>query len=132
MKEVVRTNAGYVTERGDQFAYHRQMFHEVVRTIQKYGGCAHAMTNDARTVFDMCNDEDLLEKMKQDIKVTCVSLTLSQLAAAAIRKHQVQYHDKLPTKLINLSKCAIETWNGTQMQEPRSYFPSYEPLISMA
>ena len=31
----------------DQFAHNRQMFHELVRTIRSYGGCAHATTNNA-------------------------------------------------------------------------------------
>ena len=78
------------------------MFHELVRTIRSYGGCAHATTNDGRSVFDMCKDDELIEKMSQDIPVTSVHLTLSRLAAAAIRKHQVQYRDKLPTRLIRI------------------------------
>ena len=84
------------------FAYNRQMFHEVVRTIQSYGGSAHATTNDGISVFGMCRDGELLKKMRQDIPVISIDLTLSRLAAAAIRKHQVQYHDKLPTRLMNI------------------------------
>ena len=84
------------------FAYNRQMFHEVVRTIQSYGGSAYATTNDGRSVFDMCKDDELLEKMSQDIPVISVHLILSRLAAAAIRKLRVQYQDKLPTRLINI------------------------------
>ena len=87
------------TQSSDQFAHNRQMLHELVRTIQSYGGCAHATSNDGKSVFDMCMDDELIEKMSQDIPVTSVHLTLSRLAAAAIRKHQVQYHDKLPTWL---------------------------------
>ena len=84
------------------FAYNRQMFHEVVRTIQSYGGSAYATTNDGRSVFDMCKDDELLEKMSQDIPVISVHLILSRLAAAAIRNLRVQYQDKLPTRLINI------------------------------
>ena len=90
----------------DQFAHNRQMFHAIVRTIRSYGGCAHATTNDGRSVFDMCKDDELIEKMSQDIPVTSVYLTLSRLASAAIRKHQIKYHDKLPTSLIkNVDMC---------------------------
>ena len=84
------------------FGIQRQMFHELVRTIRSYGGCAHATTNDGRSVFDMCKDDELIEKMSQDIPVTSVYLTLSRLASAAIRMHQIQYHDKLPTWLIKI------------------------------
>ena len=87
---------------GDRFAIKRQSLHEVVRTMQRYGRSAHATTNDGRSVFDMCKDDELLEKMSQDIQVTSVYFTLSNLAAAAIRKQQVQYHDKLPTRLIQI------------------------------
>ena len=90
------------TQSPDQFAHKRQIFHELVRTIRSFGGCAHATTNDGRSVFDMCKDDELLEKMSQDIRITSVHLTLSRLAAAAIRKHQVQYHDKLPTTVIRI------------------------------
>ena len=90
------------TNSPDQFAHNRQLFHELVQTIRSYGGCAHATTNDGRSVFDMCKDDELLEKMRQDIPVTTVHLTLSRLAVAIIRKHQVQYRDKLPTMLIKI------------------------------
>ena len=83
----------------DQFAHNRKMFHELVRTIRSYGGCAHATIKDGRSVFDMCKDDELIEKMSQDIRVTRVHLTLFRLAAAAIRKHQVQYDDKLLKRL---------------------------------
>ena len=86
----------------DEFAHNRQMFHELVRTIRSYGGCAHATTNDGRSVFDMCKDDELIEKMSQDIPVTSVHLALFRLAAAAIRKHQIQYRDKLPTRLVGI------------------------------
>ena len=86
----------------DQFAQNRQLFHELVRTIRSYGGCAHATTNDGRSVFDLCMDEELIQKMSQDIPVTSVHLTLTGFAAAAIRKHQLQYRDKLPTRLIRI------------------------------
>ena len=106
MNEVFLDGNGYnpqlVRQTGDQFANKRQSLHEVVQIIQRYGGSAHATTNDGRSVFDMCKDDELLEKMSQDIPVTSVHLTLSQLAAAAIRKHQVQYHDKLPRRLIEI------------------------------
>ena len=69
---------------------------------KRYGGCAHAMTNDGRTVFDMCEDGDLKDDMTRNIGVTRVHLKLLQLAAAAIRQHQVQYHDQLPTRLIRI------------------------------
>ena len=85
-----------------QFAQNRQMFHELVRTIRSYGGCAHAITNDGRSVFDLCMDDELIQKMRQDIPVTSVHLTLTGFVAAAIRKHQLQYRDKLPTRLIRI------------------------------
>ena len=85
-----------------QFAIKRQSLHKVVRTMQRYGGSAHATTNDGRSVFDMCKDDELLEKMSQEIPVTSVHLRLSQLAAAAIRKHRVKYHNELPTILIKI------------------------------
>ena len=86
----------------DGLLYHPQLMHDIVLTVVRYGGCANAVTNDGRTVFDMCKDEDLNEEMARNIRVTCVYLTLSHLAAAAIRRHQVQYHDKLPTRLIKM------------------------------
>ena len=86
----------------DEFHHNRQIFHELVRIVRSYGGCAHTTTNDGRSVFDMCKDDELIEKMSQDIPVTSVQWTLSQLAAAIIRKHQVQFRDKLPTRLIRI------------------------------
>ena len=92
----------YDLEMQNKLVHDREMFYELVQTIRSYGGCAHATTNDGRSVFDMCKDDELIEKMSQDIPVTSVHLTLSRLAAAAIRKHQVQYRDKLPTRLIKI------------------------------
>ena len=105
MDNVFHEGRGYdanVTNSGDIFEYHRQLLHVIVRTVLRYGGCANAVSNDGRTVMDMCMDEDMKEEMTQNIRVTRVHLTLSHLAAAAVRKHQVQYHDKLPTRLIKL------------------------------
>ena len=112
MKAVFMNSTGYPPlllqlMTGDHFAFNRQTFHKVVRTIRSYGGCAHATTNDGRSVFDMCKDDELLEKIRQDIPVTSVHLKLSRLAAAAIRKHQLHYRDKLPTRLIQI----IERWD---------------------
>ena len=87
---------------GDRLLYYPQLMHDIVLTVLRYGGCANVITNDGRTVFDMCKDEDLKEEMIQNIRVTRVHLTLSHLAAAAIRKHQVHYHDKLPTRLVKI------------------------------
>ena len=85
-----------------QFAHNRQLFYKLVRTIRSYGGCVHATTNYDRSVFDMCKDDELIEKMSQDIPVTSVHLTLFRLAAAAIRKHQVPYRDILPKRLVRI------------------------------
>ena len=101
MERVCGITESTLTESGDRFAYHRQLLYEVVRSIHKYGGCPHATTNDGRTVFDICKDDELLEKMRQDL-INCECLTLSRLAATAIRKHQLQYHGKLPPELIKL------------------------------
>ena len=70
--------------------------------MRRYGGSAHATTNDGKSVFDMCKDDELLEKMSQDIPVTSVHLRLSRLAAAAIRKHRVKYHNELPKILVKI------------------------------
>ena len=86
----------------DRFENRRQLFHEVVRIIQSYGGCAHTPNRDGVSAIDMCKDEDLKEKMTQDIQVRAVHLTLWRLAAVAIRKHQIKYHDKLPANLIRI------------------------------
>ena len=106
MDKVFPAGVGYdeevVTRGGDRFEDHRQLMHKIVKTVLRYGGCANAFTNDGRTVFDMCKDEDLKEELTRNIRVTRVYLTLSHLAAAAIRKHQVQYHEKLPTRLIKI------------------------------
>ena len=103
MDKIFPAGVGYdeeiVTHR---FKHHRQLLHLIVRTVLEYGGCANAFTNDGQTVFDMCKDEDLKEELARSIRVTRVHLTLSHLAAAAVRKHQVQYHDKLPTSLIKI------------------------------
>ena len=89
-----------VSNLGDRFAYRRQLLHDMVHTIQSFGGCAHASDNKGRTVFDICKEEELREKMGRNIQVTNVHLTLSRLAAAAVRRHQIRYHDMLPTRLI--------------------------------
>ena len=106
MNDIFLDGEGYnpllVIRKGDLFANKRQSFHELVRVIQSYGGSAHATTNDGRSVFDMCKDDELLEQMRQDIPVTLVHMSLSQLAAAAIRRHQVQYQNQLPTRLIKI------------------------------
>ena len=105
MDTVFHEGMGYdenVMNSGDRFEYRRQMMREIVRTVLRYGGCANAITHDGRTVMDMCMDDVLKEEMTRNIRVTRVHLTLSHLAAAAIRKHQVQYHDKLPTRLIKI------------------------------
>ena len=86
----------------DRFENRRQFFHEAVHIIQSYGGCAHTTNRYGLSAIEMCKDEDLKEKMRQDIKVTFVHFTLSGLAAAAIRKHQIKFHDKLPAKLIRI------------------------------
>ena len=39
----------------------------------------------------MCKDEDVKKTMRQGIQSTAVHFTLSGLAAAAIRKHQIKY-----------------------------------------
>ena len=90
---------------------YQQIFHEVVQTIQSYGGCPHAITNDGRTVFDMCKNEELQEKMGRSVLVTRVHLTLLSLAAAVIRRHQIKYCDKLPKALINIIELRDEKQN---------------------
>lgn len=106
MDEIFRDGKGFhpnlVARYGDRFAYHLKMLIELVRTVQCYGGCVHATTNDGRTVLDMCKDEDLRTEMSTNIPVTSAHLDLSRLAAAAIRIHQLQYNDKLPVKLVQL------------------------------
>ena len=85
---------------GDHLENRRQFFHEVVRIIQSYGGCAHTINHNGESAIDMCKDEDVKKTMRQGIQSTAVHFTLSGLAAAAVRKHQIKYHDKLPAKLI--------------------------------
>ena len=106
MYNIFPAGVGYdeeiVTDPWYRFKHHQQLLHLIVRTVLEYGGCANTFTNDGRTVFDMCKDEDLKEELARSIRVTRVHLTLSHLAAAAVRKHQVQYHDKLPTSLIKI------------------------------
>ena len=106
MDKVFPAGVGYdeeiVTRDWDRFEDHRQLMHKIVQTVLRYGGCANTFTNDGRTVLDMCKDEDLKEELTRNIRVTRVYLTLSHLAAAAIRKYQVQCHDKLPTRLIKI------------------------------
>ena len=86
----------------DQHKYQWQLLHELVWILQSYGGSAHTTNRDGESAIDICEDEDLKEKMRQDIQVTDVHFTLSGLAAAAIRKHQIKYQDKLPAKLIKI------------------------------
>ena len=107
MDKLFPAGVGYdeevVTRGWDRFEHHRQLMHKIVQTVLRYGGCANAFTKyDGRTVLYMCNDEDLKEELTRNIRVTRVYLTLSHLAAAAIRKYHVQYHDKLPTRLIKI------------------------------
>ena len=88
--------------------FYQQIFYEVVQTIQSYGGCPHAITNDGRTVFDMCKNEELKEKMGRSGRVTRVHMTLLSLAAAVIRRHQIKYCDKSPKGLINIIELRDE------------------------